>query len=78
MKTVGGPAGLPFFAFLDRNGGLIVNSLRPGEDGKSENIGHPDKPEEVAWFMTMVRRAAPQMTRDEAGKLEKWLKNQKR
>jgi thiol-disulfide isomerase/thioredoxin len=79
MKAVGGPAGLPFFAFLDSKGALIVNSLRPGEAGKSpENIGHPDKPEEVDWFMTMVNKAAPRMTREEAGTLEKYLRNQKK
>ena len=79
MKTIGGPSGLPNFAFLDEKGALIVNSLRPGVGGKSaENIGHPDKPEEVDWFMTMVGKAAPHMTRDEEGTLEKWLRNQKR
>ena len=31
MTRLGGPAGLPFFAFLDGQGALIVNSMRPGE-----------------------------------------------
>jgi hypothetical protein len=79
LKALGGPAGLPYFAFLDLKGALIVNSMRPGDVGKpGENIGHPDRPEEVDWFMAMVRKAAPRMTREEAGTLEKWLRNQKR
>jgi hypothetical protein len=79
LKTLGGPSGLPYFAFLDEKGALIVNSMRPGEGGKSpENIGHPDQPEEVDWFMAMVAKAAPRMTHEEAGRLEKWLRNQKR
>jgi len=53
--------------------------MRPREGGRSaENIGYPDKPEEVDWFMTMVGKPAPRMTHDEAGTLEKWLRNQKR
>jgi hypothetical protein len=78
MKRLGGPAGLPFFAFLDSNGGMIVNSMRPRENGtKGENIGHPYEPEEVDWFMTMVRRAAPGITGNETAALEHWLRNQK-
>ena len=77
LKSVGGPSGLPFIAFLDEKGTLIVNSKRPGDHGKAaENIGHPYQPEEVDWFMTMVAKAAPRMTAAEAGKLEKWLRNQ--
>jgi hypothetical protein len=79
LKAVGGPSGLPYFAFLDKNGEPIVNSMRPGEGGKpADNIGHPYNPEEVDWFMTMVGKAAPRMTREEAGTLEKWLRNQKK
>jgi hypothetical protein len=78
MKDLGGPSGLPFHAFLDEKGKLIVNSMRPVEGKKAENIGHPDKPEEVDWFMTMLGKAAPKMTKDEAGTLEKWLRNQKK
>jgi hypothetical protein len=78
LKALGGPSGLPFFAFLDEKGTPIVNSLRPGENGKpAENIGHPDKPEEVDWFLAMVGKAAPRISREEAGTLEKWLRNQK-
>ena len=79
LKALGGPSGLPYFAFLDAKGALIVNSMRPGQGGKSaENIGHPDKPEEIDWFMVMVGKAAPRMTREETGTLEKWLRSQKR
>ena len=79
MKAVGGPSGLPYFAFLDEKGVLIVNSMRPAEGGKTaENIGHPDTPNEVDWFITMVGKAAPRMTREEAGTLEKYLRNQKK
>ena len=76
LKSVGGPDGLPFLAFLDEKGALIVNSQRPAGQGKKENIGHPYQPEEVDWFLTMVAKAAPRMTSAETGTLEKWLRNQ--
>lgn len=80
MEKFGGRnAGLPFFAFVDAKGDLIVNSKRPteGEPGGS-NIGHPFAPEEVAWFMKMLNKAAPKMTQAEAQKIETWLKQQKK
>ena len=76
MKRLGGPAGLPFFAFLDSHGALIVNSLRPREIGNSGNIGHPVKPYEVDWFLTMLDRGAPRMLADERSTLEKLLRAQ--
>ena len=36
LKQLGGPSGLPYSAFLDAKGALIVNSKRDGE-----NIGYP-------------------------------------
>ena len=80
MEKLGGRnAGLPFFAFVDTKGELIVNAKRPtpGEsDGR--NIGHPFAPEEIVWFMKMLNKAAPKMTEAEAQKIESWLKGQKK
>lgn len=69
---------LPFFAFLDANGLLIVNSLRPVA-GRAEgaNIGHPFEPEEVDWFMVMLKKAAAQLSPEEARVVEAYLRNQK-
>ena len=80
MEKVGGKnGGLPFIAFLDAKGQLIVNGNRPVE-GKPDgaNIGHPFAPEEVSWFITMLKKAAPKITGQESGTIEGWLKNQKK
>ena len=77
LKKMGSDGSLPFFAFLDAHGGPIADSNRPGGQGKSENIGHPEKPEEVAWFLTMVRKAVPKISPQESATLEHWLRNQK-
>ncbi len=80
VKVGGDPeTSLPFFAFLDEHGALIVNSAPPGP-GKpgSRNIGYPGQPSEIDWFLAMVRKAAPAITRDEAGVLERYLRAPKK
>ena len=47
---LGGPDALPFHAFMDARGALIVNCRRPTGRGTGKNIGYPDQPEEVEWF----------------------------
>ena len=74
----GADAGLPFFAFVDAKGELIVNSKRPVAGKGGNNIGHPFAPEEIAWFMTMLKKAAPRLTSIESGTVENWLKHQKK
>ncbi len=72
-------AGLPFFAFLGERGELIANSNRP-VPGKSngENVGHPMAPEEVDYFMRMLRKAVPALSPADAQAIENYLHNQKR
>jgi hypothetical protein len=60
LKKLGGPAGLPYSAFLNAQGGLIVNSNRNGQEG--QNIGYPSQPGEVDWFVAMMKKAAPRMS----------------
>jgi len=79
MVQLGGPQGLPYFAFLDSQGGMIVNSIEPAADGrKAGNIGHPYQPHEVDWFLAMLGKAAPRMTAEERAPLEKYLRAQKK
>ena len=76
LAQVGGQdSGLPFFAFLDGRGGMIVNSIRP-HAGKSSaaNIGYPGEPEEIDWFMTMLGRAVPGIASAESSAIEQWLR----
>jgi hypothetical protein len=61
--------------FLDLGGALIVNSNRPTKKGKTgENIGYPSTPEEIDWFMIMIKRAAPALTEPDAAVIEAWLR----
>ena len=76
LKRLGGPAGLPYSAFLDRDGKLIVNSNRNGEAG--QNIGYPAQPGEVDWFVAMMRKAAPKMNQDDLKVIETALRTQKK
>lgn len=71
-------AGLPFFAFVGADGKMLENSKRKvKEDDPGQNVGHPVAPEEIAWFMEMLKKGAPKMTNAERTALETWLKAQK-
>jgi len=73
LKDLGGPAGLPYSAFLDAKGALIVNSKRDGQ-----NIGYPGEPGEIDWFVQMMKKAAPTMSREDLKTIETALRTFKR
>jgi thioredoxin-related protein len=75
LKELGGPAGLPYHAFLDEKGNLIVNARRTPI---GNNIGHPVREDEIAWFLEMVEKAAPKITRAELKAMKDWLEHQKK
>lgn len=78
-KLGGAAAGLPFFAMLDSNGKVLSDSMMvvPGKTEK-QNTGHPMAPEEVAHFMTMLQKAAPNLSQGDRDKINKFLSSQKR
>ena len=80
LTRLGGNSLIPFFAFLDSKGNLIVTSNRPADpDGKhGGDIGHPFEPWEIDWFLTMLRKAVPGITAVELETIEKPLRLQKR
>lgn len=64
LTKLGGPQGLPYFAFLDAQGALIVNSKRDGQ-----NIGYPAEAREIDWFIQMMKKAAPNISDDDVKKI---------
>jgi thiol-disulfide isomerase/thioredoxin len=70
----GATAGYPYIIMLDSAGHPIINSLRPdpATPGGS-NIGYPALPVEIAWFMQMLQKAAPNLTPQETATLHAWL-----
>lgn len=74
LKNVGGAEeGLPFSAFLDAQGSLIVNSKHDGQ-----NIGFPGEPGEIDWFIQMMKKAAPAMSAEDAAAIESALRGPKK
>jgi thiol-disulfide isomerase/thioredoxin len=74
--TIGGKeAGWPYLIMLDADGKPIVDSFRPDPKAKSgkSNTGYPDAPEEVDWFVEMLRRATPSLNRKELASIHAWL-----
>ena len=73
LRKLGGTDGLPYSAFLDAQGALIVNSNRDGQ-----NIGYPAEPSEVDWFLQMMRKAAPRISEDDLKTIETALRGPKK
>ena len=78
LKKIGGPEGLPFSAFLDAKGALIVNSKRPSATDGGSNIGYPYEAQEIDWFVTMMKKAAPKMAAADLKVIETALRAQKK
>jgi thiol-disulfide isomerase/thioredoxin len=78
LKKLGGPSGLPYSAFLDPKGDLIVNSKRPSATEGGDNIGFPYEAQEIDWFVTMMKKAAPKMSDADLKVVETALRAQKK
>jgi thioredoxin-related protein len=71
----GKDGGVPFIVFLDEQGKLLINSNRPplGKD-KGGNVGYPAAPEEIDWFMQMLRKTLPTLAESDGRTIEAWLR----
>jgi thioredoxin-related protein len=67
--------GLPLMVILDSSGTPIVDSVRPvyGRRNNHANIGYPETPTGIRWFLEMLRRGAPSLTSNEIETIESWL-----
>lgn len=67
LADLGGEkSGLPFYAFLDTTGTKIADAnVMP----KSQNIGYPGTPEEIAAFENLLKQTAPRMADAERARL---------
>jgi thioredoxin-related protein len=71
----GGVVSLPYMIVIDNEGKLVVNSRRPvNAQGKEKSIGFPNQPEDIAWFVEMLKKGAPSLTDEETGQLASVLK----
>jgi hypothetical protein len=71
-KKYGPAEGVPYHLFLKPDGEEIIDSK---EDGTGGNIGYPAAPNEIAWFMKMVKKAAPRISDKDLAILEAKLKS---
>lgn len=78
-NSVGGKnAGWPFLVILNAQGKPIVDSYCPDAKSKSgkANIGYPVLPQEINWFMVMMRKGDPSLSQADQAKLRAWLTSQ--
>lgn len=64
-------AGIPWYAFLDAEGKIVVDSTLPDND----NIGYPYTNEEISTFMKVLQKAARTLSDDDIQQLVKSLRN---
>lgn len=71
--TLGGieEPGFPFLIMTDEDGTPIANSYRNNDPNK--NIGYPALPEEIDWYINMLKHAAPSLSADDIAATRKWL-----
>lgn len=67
-QKYGGPNSIPFFAVLDASGGKLGDSMHNGD-----NMGIPSQPEDVAFFLHLMKTAAPSLTEAELTTLKAGL-----
>jgi len=70
-KLGGKDSGIPFFAIVDKDLNVKINSIRPGD--KPSNIGFPVEDFEIAHFMKMIKSTS-KLTIPELAKAEVSLK----
>lgn len=70
----GGVANLPFISILNEKGKLLTSS-NPATKGNWPNggIGFPTKPDEIDWFVAMLKKGSPTLTTEEAQAIKDWL-----
>jgi len=73
LQKLGGPAGLPYFAFLDSKGQTVATSMLNGN-----NIGYPAEPGEIDYFVQMMKKTAPNISEGDLKTIETALRCFKR
>jgi thiol:disulfide interchange protein len=63
--------GFPFLIMTGENGKPIVNYYRNGN--KSDNVGYPALPQEIDWYIQMLKRGAPSLSPAELAATHAWL-----
>lgn len=63
--------GFPFLVITDESGKPLINSYLKGDT--NGNIGYPALPEEIDWYLEMLRRGAPSMTPEDIALNRDWL-----
>ena len=63
--------GFPFIVMTDESGKPIVNSYRNGNT--RDNIGYPVLPQEIDWYIEMLKRAVPSLSAADLDATRTWL-----
>jgi hypothetical protein len=74
-KKLANNHGVPYFVFEDADGKILVTSDRPvANQPHGANVGYPDYPEEIDWFISMLKTAIPSISSEESHAIDAWLR----
>lgn len=64
LKQLGGKedGGIPFFAIVNPDGGVVANSAYSVGGKPAANMGYPNESSDIDYFMTMMDKGAPNIT----------------
>ena len=73
LKLGGRNVGYPYIVITDDKGEWIIDSVEPVKDGPGQNTGYPSAPNEIDWFMRMLRKSVPDMAPADVKTIRQWL-----
>jgi thiol-disulfide isomerase/thioredoxin len=68
-----GEPGFPWMVITSENGIPLVNSYANGN--LNGNVGYPAAPEEIDWYIEMLKRAAPLLSPTDLAATRAWLRS---
>lgn len=72
----GDQGGIPFWYIIDKNGKLLADSRLDNTDGtKGDNVGCPARPEEVSYFIKVLKNTSSLNDKQLAAIKARFLKN---
>ncbi len=63
--------GFPFIVITDAQGSPLATSYRNGKP--DDNIGYPVLPQEIDWYIEMLKRGAPALSAEDLAATSAWL-----
>ena len=72
MKQMKSDDSLPLTGFLDPDGAILATTMKPDGE-KLANIGYPGEPDEIKFYLEILKKSSPSLTDAEIATIKKAL-----